>query len=128
MTQPVDFSGGLLLLDADTRHVNVASGAQRKVINGKLTEKLEFTCPKGTTFVHASFRTVDMCFGHFSNREARKLKSVYFEITNHDFSELANRKFTCEVYAQLESESPDDGWTPYFIVEALFFGHADKPS
>lgn len=122
MANGVTFDGGIKLLGVDALEVGFREEARRTSIKTKLVEPLEFDVPPNTKFVHVSFRTVDMCFGKMTNRQARRVKSVYFEITNQNYDDLANGKFKCDLYAHFESGESDDDWAPYFIVEGLFFG------
>ncbi|MBI5571067.1 MAG: hypothetical protein HY914_14075 [Desulfomonile tiedjei] len=102
--------------------VNAQEMPDRTSIKDKLVQPCTFSVPEETLAVHVSFRSVDMFFGNSPAPEARRVKSVYFEITEEDYSQLSNGVFKCKVYAHLEGPAADDEWTPFFILQVMCFG------
>jgi hypothetical protein len=102
--------------------INAQKLEDRSSIKTKLVQPCKFNIPTNTLAVHVSFRSVDMFFGHGLASSAKNVKSVYFEITDEDYSKLSDGIFECKVYAHLEGPTTSDEWTPFFILEVMCFG------
>jgi hypothetical protein len=118
----IEFGEKLSLIGVAYGRVNAQEIGKRTAIVGKLAQPCTINVPPGTKMVTVGFRTVDMFFGKGEERVGKKLKSVYFEITNEDYSDLDQGEFRCDVFAFLESEDEGSKWTPFFIFHVLCFG------
>lgn len=118
----ITFDPGLRLTGVAYGRVNFQKIEDRKSIVGKLVQPCQIKVPPKTKMVSVGFRTVDMFFGKSGAMVGKNLKSVYFEITNEDYTKLDEGEFKCQVFAFLESDDKDAEWTPFFVIEVLCFG------
>lgn len=119
VTVKAEWPSGLCLLGRTFAIVN----SKKKTFQTNIEQPVVVTVPEGTKAVQVAVINADMCFGESQQPTSAKVKSIWFEVSEYDDSELAKNKFKFLFKAWLQDSG---SWTGFFVLDIMCFGEPRK--